>query len=128
MGQDARKLVCVIDDDPRIREAVCDVLGRAGFATVQAGDGEAGLEVVAREHPDVVVTDIIMPNREGIETIQMLKEKFPAVRVLAISGSYSPGSVDFLEMAQCLGADDCLAKPFKPAELVSRVSTLAAAS
>lgn len=125
MGEALRKLVCVIDDDARIREAVCDILDRAGFATVQAPDGEAGLEVVAREHPQVVVTDIIMPNREGIETIQMLKDKFPSVRVLAMSGSYSPGSVDFLEMAQCLGADDCLAKPFKPADLVARVSTLA---
>lgn len=126
MAFDDKKLICVIDDDPRIREAVCDILGRAGFETVQACDGEAGLEVVERDHPHVVVTDIIMPNREGIETIQMLKEKHPDVRVLAISGSYSPGSVDFLEMAQCLGADDCLAKPFKPAELLSRVSTLAA--
>lgn len=126
MGQALKKLVCVIDDDARIREAVCDILGRAGFETVQAADGDAGLEVVAREHPQVVVTDIIMPNREGIETIQMLKERFPDIGVLAISGSYSPGSVDFLEMAQCLGADDCLAKPFKPADLVSRVSTLAA--
>jgi CheY-like chemotaxis protein len=119
-------LVCVIDDDERLRRAVCTVLDDAGYVTAQAGDGDAGLKLVAERRPAVVVTDIVMPNREGIETIQMLKAQFPELPVLAISGSFNPGSVDYLELAQVFGANDCLAKPFKPADLLAKVKALAA--
>ena len=119
-------LVCVIDDDAMVRGTICGVLNHAGFATVQASDGDKGLQVVAQSKPAVVVTDIIMPNREGIETILALKAQFPTIGVLAISGSYSPGPISYLETAQALGADDCLAKPFKADELVGKVTRLAA--
>jgi DNA-binding response OmpR family regulator len=118
-------LVCVIDDDARLREAICSILKHAGYATVEADDGAVGLDVVAREKPAVVVTDIVMPNREGIETIRMLKDKFPNVPILAMSGSHSPGR-NYLEWAEAIGADDCVAKPFGPAELLRKVGSLAA--
>src|SRR6185295_5582761 len=109
----ARPIVCVIDDDIRLREAICTVLEHAGFAPLQAGDGEAGFDLVAQSNPVVVLTDIVMPNREGIETIQALKQQFPNLPVLAMSGSHSPGK-NYLEWAEAIGADDCLAKPFRP--------------
>lgn len=118
-------LVCVIDDDARLREAICSILKHAGYATVEADDGAVGLSVVARDKPAVVVTDIVMPNREGIETIRMLKDKFPDIPVLAMSGSHSPGR-DYLEWAEAIGADDCVAKPFGPAELLRKVGNLVA--
>lgn len=121
----AGQVVCVIDDDARLREAICSILKYAGYATVQAEDGAIGLALVAREKPAVVVTDIIMPNREGIETIRMLKEKFPSIPVLAMSGSQSPGR-NYLEWAEAIGADDCVAKPFGPAELLRKVANLVA--
>ena len=124
--QNGNVLVCVIDDDAAVRETISTMLNRAGFKTVQAGDGNIGLQVVARSMPAVVVTDILMPNREGIETIMLLKEKFPKIGVLAISGSIPPGPVGYLETAKVLGADDCLAKPFKADELVRKVTNLAA--
>jgi DNA-binding response OmpR family regulator len=120
-----RQIVCVIDDDARLREAICSVLEHAGFAPVQASDGNIGFDVVAKVKPVVVVTDIIMPNREGIETIQALKQHFPKIPILAMSGSYSPGK-NYLEWADAIGADDCLAKPFHPAALIEKVKRLAA--
>jgi CheY-like chemotaxis protein len=119
----AGPVVCVIDDDARLREAICSILQHAGYTTVQADDGAVGLQVVAREKPAVVLTDIVMPNREGIETIQMLKDKFPHIPVLAMSGSHSPGK-NYLEWAEAIGADDCVAKPFGPAELLQKIGRL----
>jgi CheY-like chemotaxis protein len=119
----AGPVVCVIDDDARLREAICSILHHAGYTTVQADDGAVGLDVVARENPAVVLTDIVMPNREGIETIQMLKDKFPHIPVLAMSGSHSPGK-NYLEWAEAIGADDCVAKPFGPAELLQKIGRL----
>jgi DNA-binding response OmpR family regulator len=121
-----RKLICVIDDDDRLRRAICTVLSDAGYATVEAPDGEAGLKLVDERKPAVVVTDIVMPNREGIETIQALRERFAELPVLAISGSFNPNSLDYLDLAREMGASDCLAKPFKPAELLAKVGALAA--
>jgi DNA-binding response OmpR family regulator len=123
--QDARPVVCVIDDDTRLREAICTILEDAGFAPVQASDGDKGFALVSQAAPAVVVTDIVMPNREGIETIQALKHHFPNIPILAMSGSYSPGK-NYLEWAEAIGADDCLAKPFRPAEMIDKVKRLAA--
>jgi len=120
-----RVLVCVIDDDALVRATICGVLNHAGFATVEASDGDIGLQVVKRSNPAVVVTDILMPNREGIETILLLKAEFPNIGVLAISGSYASEASLYLETAKTLGADDCLAKPFRADELIKRVTSLA---
>lgn len=120
-----RQVVCVIDDDARLREAICSVLEHAGFAPVQASDGNIGFDVVSKMKPVIVVTDIVMPNREGIETIQALKQHFPNIPVLAMSGSHTAGR-NYLEWADAIGADDCLAKPFRPAELLEKVKRLVA--
>jgi DNA-binding response OmpR family regulator len=121
--QSTAALVCVIDDDVRVRHAVCNILRDAGFSTVDAADGEIGMKLVEETRPSVVVTDIVMPNREGIETIQALKASFPTLPILAMSGSCAP-AVNFLELARHLGADDCIAKPFKPSELLLKIRNL----
>jgi DNA-binding response OmpR family regulator len=124
-SQGTTALVCVIDDDVRVRQAVCDILRHAGFLTVDAADGEIGLKLVEEKRPSLVVTDIVMPNKEGIETIQALKGRFPTLPILAMSGSYAP-AVNFLELARHLGADDCIAKPFKPSDLLLKIRNLLA--
>ena len=118
-------LVCVIDDDEMVREFVCGVLQRAGFATVQACDGKAGLAEAANSKPSIVVTDILMERCDGLETISALRQSLPEVRILAMSGGGWTGSNDLLYLAAQLGADDCIAKPFRPAELVGKIETLA---
>jgi DNA-binding response OmpR family regulator len=118
-------LVCVIDDDEQVRTTLTEILRHAGYAVVQASDGDMGIEVVGKNSPEIVITDIIMPNREGIETIRELRSRFPAVRILAISGGGSKSSsTDFLELAYALGADDVLAKPFRMAELLHKMGKL----
>lgn len=121
-------LVCVIDDDGQLRTTLAEILRRSGYDVSLAADGDEGLKVIEKTGPDIVVTDIVMPNREGIETIREIRRRFPDVRILAISGGGSMSSTtDFLEMAYALGADDVLAKPFRMAELLHKVGKLAPA-
>jgi CheY-like chemotaxis protein len=74
--------------------------------------------------PDIVVTDIVMPEREGLETIMAIKSARPDVPILAISGGGRIGAPPFLDLARRLGADDVLAKPFRTAQLVERIAAL----
>jgi DNA-binding response OmpR family regulator len=120
---DGQPLICVIDDDESVRQTVSRILSGAGYAVVSAADGAKGLEAVERSSPAMIITDIVMPNREGIETILEAKKRFPGIPILAISGGGRTGPQDFLDLARKLGADDCLAKPFRPNELLDRVTS-----
>jgi DNA-binding response OmpR family regulator len=96
----------------------------AGYKVRAAPDGQAGLAQFMAEPSDLVVTDIIMPNREGIETIVELRKASPSVKVIAISGGYRAGPDDFLQLARHVGADGALAKPFRLAKLLAMASEL----
>ena len=102
--------VLLIDDDATVRYALKQVLERAGHQVDEANDGNVGLDKYNADHQDVVVTDIIMPNQEGIETIQALRELRPTVRIIAMSGVFGG---QFLQTAERLGADATLAKPIQ---------------
>jgi DNA-binding response OmpR family regulator len=111
--------VLLIEDDVELlRQMNLAFLG-AGYDVRTAADGQAGLACFQQAPSDLVVTDIIMPNREGIETIMALRKASPTVRILAISGGYRVGPADFLELARHVGADGSLAKPFRPSALTS---------
>ena len=115
--------ILVIDDNSMFRRIVAEVLGRAGHRVHQAADGEAGVAAFRRLRPDLVVTDIVMPEKEGIEVIRELRGEAPHLPILAMSGSCSRGDF-YLHAATALGADAALAKPFRPAELVGIVADL----
>jgi DNA-binding response OmpR family regulator len=119
--------VCIIDDDAFIRDLVARVLRRASFATIEAEDGSSGISAVERSNPDIVVTDMRMPNGGGAVLIPELKRRFPNVRILAMSGGDVAGR-NFRDVASELGADDTLSKPFRIADLVGKVSALAIAN
>ncbi len=116
--------ILLIDDDATVRYALKQVLERAGHLVDEASDGQIGIELYSANRPEVVVTDIIMPNQEGIETIIKLKRMAPGVAIIAMSGGGRTGNRDFLEMAEKLGAAKIMPKPFRPRELVEAVQSL----
>jgi CheY-like chemotaxis protein len=98
------------------------MLGRIGHDVAEAADGDEGLQQVRAAIPDLIITDILMPNKEGIETVRELRRDAPQVPILVISGD--PGSALYMEMAKLLGAHASLAKPFRYAELLRAVADL----
>ena len=116
--------ILLVDDDTLVRTSLSLALEDAGHAVVQAVNGDEGLDALAREMFDVVVLDILMPEREGIETIREIRKKWAALPVLAISGGDRTGWCDFLRMARELGANDALAKPFNSTDFAVRVTRL----
>lgn len=111
--------VLLIDDDAQLLRQMSVAFIGAGFIVQTAADGQAALGRFLRAPTDLVVTDIIMPNREGIETIVALKKANPLVKIVAISGGFRVGPADFLELARHVGADAVLAKPFRLSDLIS---------
>jgi YesN/AraC family two-component response regulator len=86
-----------------------------------AEDGLRGMAMFRSEQPDLVITDIIMPEQEGIQTIAAMRKARPDAKIIAISGSGSLGNTDFLKMARSLGAMDIVSKPFDADELLTIV-------
>jgi DNA-binding response OmpR family regulator len=115
--------VLVIDDDSAMRSTIRRILERDGHQVSEAENGDKGLKLFRAEGADVVVTDLIMPDKEGIETILDLREEAPDLRILAMSGGDDLGS-GRLDDAQALGADAQLAKPFTVDDLRKTVRAL----
>lgn len=113
--------ILIIDDDDLVRATVRDILEEAGFAVLDAPDGRQGLEVFERNPVDAVITDILMPEKEGIETILEMRRIRVDVPIIAISGGGATGDLQFLQFAGRLGADRILPKPIDPAQLVQAV-------
>jgi DNA-binding response OmpR family regulator len=116
--------ILLVDDDAMVRASLIFALEDAGHVVVSAGNGDEGLAALDREPFDLVILDILMPEREGIETIREIRKTWTAIPVLAISGGDKTGWSDFLRMASALGATDTMAKPFTAHDLVSRVERL----
>lgn len=125
-SSDRRKVVLVTDDEQLIRSQIRGILEPDGFIVREARDGNEAMIQVAVTKPDLVITDIIMPDTEGIETIIQLRRQHPHMPIIAITGGGRTGSKDLLKMAEQFGADRTFAKPFKPAELLKAVHEMIA--
>jgi two-component system, chemotaxis family, chemotaxis protein CheY len=122
-------LILVIDDIAQMRDLVRRMLERAKHTVIEAEDGERGLAVFAAQDPAVVITDLLMPKKEGIETIQQIRRLRPDAKIIAMSGSDDVrGKSLYLDAAKRLGADAVLAKPFQAAALAAVVDRLLNAS
>jgi CheY-like chemotaxis protein len=104
--------ILVIDDDEAIRELLRAILEREGYRVLEAPDGNEGLKQFTETPTDLVITDLIMPEKEGIETIRDLRHKFPDVKIIAVSGGGRIGPDSYLKMAKGVGALRTLSKPF----------------
>ena len=112
----------VVDDEPELRESLCDALDLAGYETDAAENGREALDKISSVRPDVIITDIIMPEKEGIEMIIKLKREYHnKIKIIAMSGGGKIPPEDYLSTAELLGVDDTLKKPFDIKELLSTV-------
>lgn len=115
----ARARVLLVDDDPAILKGLCAAFDRLGIATETAQDGAQAMERLIASAPDLMITDIIMPEREGLETIMAARARSPALRIIAMSGGGRVDSGEFLSVARALGAHAVLRKPFRPSQLIA---------
>jgi len=113
--------ILVIDDEASVRRMLRQMLERAGYQVIEAPNGEAGLKLYHEHLVDLIITDILMPDKDGIETILALRKSAPEAKVLAISGGGRMNKIDLLSISQSFGAIRTLAKPFEREELVTMV-------
>jgi len=118
----SRRRALVIDDDDFVRATIAAILETAGYDVIEASDGQQGLQQFLRNAVDLVITDILMPSKEGIETIVDIRQRDREVRIIAVSGGGNIGSGSVLHAAQRLGADAVLSKPFTKDELLAKVA------
>jgi len=116
--------ILVIDDDFQMREMLGVILERKGYDVKTASDGKAAIQLQSKKPFDIVITDIIMPEKEGLETISELRRGYPQLKIIAISGGGRHRPEGYLELARQFGADRVLAKPFGSWEILSAVREL----
>ena len=113
--------ILVIDDDKNIRTLLRTILEREGYRVVDALDGDKGIRRYQESPTDLVITDLIMPGKEGIETIRDLRREFPHVKIIAVSGGGRIGPDSYLKMAKGVGALRTLSKPFDRLALLKAI-------
>jgi CheY-like chemotaxis protein len=118
------KKILVIDDDNLVRDTLVRILVRAGYEAIPAKDGREGITQFRKDPPDLILTDVIMPDQDGIETIVELRQLAPALPIIAISGGGRAKAMQFLDAAHKLGADKVLSKPVKQADLLAAIHEL----
>jgi DNA-binding response OmpR family regulator len=108
--------ILLIDDDDLLRGVLAKALHHAGHEIIQASDGKLGVDLARATQVDLVITDLIMPVQEGVETIMTIHQERPRLPIIAMSGGVSNSGL-YLEIAGKMGARRVLAKPFTPKEL-----------
>ncbi len=116
--------VLVIDDEEQVRTLIREVLEGAGHEVMEAGNGREAMKLYEANPTNVVITDLVMPEQDGLETIRELRRRFPAVKIIAVSGAQQKLNLDLLYVAEKLGALRTLEKPFDIRKLVALVEEL----
>jgi len=122
-GRDERtpsQVVLVVDDEEAVRAFICEALTQAGYRTTHAGDGREAIRVLLSRRVDLLITDLLMPEQDGLETVLYVRKHFPTLNVIAISG----GDPAYLSVARKLGARALLRKPFSANELAVAVDSI----
>lgn len=115
--------VLLIDDDEMLRTVLAIAMEQAGHKVLQADDGQKGVELSRTASVDIVITDLIMPVQEGVETIMTLRRERPRLPIIAISGGVSNSKL-YLDIAGKIGAKRMLPKPFSPRQLVALIEEI----
>ncbi|HEY4365746.1 MAG TPA: response regulator [Steroidobacteraceae bacterium] len=113
--------ILVADDDDPLRQATRDILEEEGYEVTVARDGDELLRTYLSQPFDLVLCDLFMPGKDGLQVIAELRKAFPQTKIVAMSGGAYNGTLDLLHTAQLLGAKEVLAKPFGSSKLVEVV-------
>jgi DNA-binding response OmpR family regulator len=116
--------ILIVDDDEQICSYMCQILEKEGFHVYVTGDGFRGIELYRQHSPALIITDLVMPNMEGVEFIIELRRNNVTVPIIAMSGGNAGLGDDFLLIADKLGADITLPKPFSNETLIDSVNEL----
>ncbi len=116
--------ILIIDDEPYILMMLKKMLEKAGYDVDLASNGREGMELFQKEPAGLVITDIIMPEKEGLETIREMKRLSPDLKIIAMSGGGKISAENYLETASIFGATKIIEKPFSQNEMVSAVKEL----
>jgi CheY-like chemotaxis protein len=116
--------ILIIDDEAMIRNLLVKILEREGYNTITASDGKEGIKSHRENPADLIITDLIMPGKEGIETIMELRRDFPDVKIVAMSGGGNMDPETYLRIAKTMGAIKTLAKPFDKKVLLKTIQEI----
>ena len=116
--------ILLIEDDDQMRAMLRQMLERSGYDVAEATNGRVGINLHKASPADLIITDLIMPDKEGIETILELKQDYPELKIIAISGGGQVHPEAYLHMAQRAGALRTLAKPFDREDLLNMIKEL----
>ena len=116
--------ILIVDDEPIMRDMLTQMLLQDHHEVLMAENGEQGCAIYREEQPELIITDIVMPEKNGLEMLMDLKKEFPELRVIAISGGGGiTGAFDYLPVAKLVGADQILKKPFGIKEIRDAIAT-----
>lgn len=110
--------IMVVDDDEAFRQTVCELLAEGDFEILSAESGTQLFTVLKKQSVDIVLTDIVMPDEDGLEIVRKIKKMNPAPKIVAMSGGGRIAATDYLEIARLMGVSATIRKPFKQQELV----------
>jgi len=113
--------ILIIDDDVNFLKMLRQMLERAGHTVLDAPNGKIGAQLFREDRTEIIITDIFMPEKDGIELLKELKKDFPTVRMIAMSGGGRKSEFAFLEIAEMFGADRSFTKPFERQELLGAI-------
>ena len=116
--------ILLIDDDEQVLDMLYESLTREGYDVLRASNGEKGLRLYRQKPVDLIITDIIMPEKEGIETIIELRRDFPDVKIIAMSGGGRIGTKDYLHLAKIFGVQRTFTKPVAREQLLDAIKAL----
>jgi len=116
--------ILLVDDDEPFRKMLRLSLVRLGHEVVEARDGREAVRAVREAPPDVMITDLVMPEKEGLETIDEVRRQYPGLKIIAISGGGRVNASDYLKIARAMGADQTLAKPFSIDEIATMLANV----
>ena len=116
--------ILIIDDEAMIRDLLVQILEREGYETITASDGKDGIKIHRENPADLIITDLIMPEKDGLEAIMELRRDFQDVKIIAMSGGGKIDPETYLQIAKTMGAIKTLTKPFDLRELLKTVQEI----